>query len=259
MSNKTSHQSLFFREMGQGPPLIILHALLGSGENWLSIAKALADRWHVWLPDLPNHGQSPWRDTMRYFDLAQAVCDWMDHVGVHHASVIGHSMGGKTAMQLTQMIPDQLDKVVVVDIAPIAYGDRHGEIFEALKGVDLHTVSRGDIDRELSTQLSDPMLRAFLMKNLVREGETFRWRIPLDTLVAQYPKIRAAPDLHHPFAGPVLFLRGEQSDYIPASALPVIRQWFPDAQVETISGAGHWMNAENPLDVTAAIRLFLEE
>ena len=238
---------LHTRVAGNGPALVLLHGLFGSNENLGGVARALADRYTVYGMDLRNHGRSPHADSMDYAEMAADVRDTLDAYGLDAATVLGHSLGGKTAMELALSAPERVSALIVVDIAPIVYDRRHDQELEALHELDLSAVrSRGDADAALADPIPNPAIRQFLLKNLSRTDNGFTWRIPLETIHAEYAEIAATPPSQGPYNGPVLFIRGGNSDYLPEEAEPAIRERFPDARIETIPDAAHWVHVDAP-------------
>ncbi|RYH02268.1 alpha/beta fold hydrolase [Salipiger sp. IMCC34102] len=235
------------------PPLLVAHGLYGSARNWGVIAKRLADTRQVIAVDMRNHGDSPHTDTHRYPEMADDLAEVIAAYG-GQMDVLGHSMGGKAAMALALTHPEAVRRLIVADMAPIAYDrDQHGPL-EAMRGVDLALVeSRKDAGAQMD---ADPALIPFLLQSLDLKAR--RWLLNLDTLSADMDYIMGWPQIEGRFDGPTLVLRGETSDYVPDSALPVIEGYFPDARVETVAGAGHWVHAEQPRAVEAAVRAFLD-
>lgn len=251
---------LHARLQGHGPPLLLLHGLFGSNENLGAVGRAFARAFTVYGLDLRNHGRSPRGDAMDYPTLAADVRDTMDAHGLSSAHVIGHSLGGKAAMELALSGPERVRRLVVVDIAPMDYPPRHDAELAAMRGLDPATIgSRREADDRLADAVPGPVVRQFLLKNLVRTGDGFAWRIPLDTIAEQYPQIAAAPPSPGRYEGPTLFVRGAESSHLPESAERLIRQRFPAARIETIAGAGHWVHAEAPEAFVELVRGFLEE
>ena len=254
---------LYYREFGsyseQHPTLILLHGLLGSSSNWLSIAKGLAQRFHVLVPDLRNHGRSPHDADVSYPALARDVEQLIDEQGLDSALLIGHSMGGKAAMWLALQQPGRVDGLVVVDIAPVPYPNRFDQIYTALHAVEQrHIGSRSDADAVLAQYLDDVGLRQFLLQNLHRVEGDWVWRMNLAGLTEGMSGIVDFPLLNQPvYAGPTLFIYGGQSDYIKPSAHPVIEQLFPRAEMEVIPSAGHWVYAEQPKTFSELLMDFL--
>ena len=250
---------LHAREAGSGPPLLLLHGLFGSNENLGGIARRLADRYRTIGLDLRNHGRSPHASSMDYADLAADVAATMDAHGIESATLIGHSLGGKTAMELALSRPERVDRLIVLDIAPVTYDRHHDEELEALLGLDLAALgSRREADEALAPRIPNPGVRQFLLKNLRRGDRGFEWRLPLATIEAEYPHIAAAPPSPGPFDGPALFLRGGESDYVTPAGEAAIRERFPRACVETVAGARHWLHIEAADVVGQHIARFLE-
>ena len=243
-----------------GAPIVILHGLLGSGRNWTSIAKRLAERHKVVTLDLRNHGGSPWADEMSYPAMAADVRAYIERTALGPTTVIGHSMGGKTAMRLALDAPSLVERLVVVDIAPVVYDHSTGEYVEALRALDLRGVSsRNLLDKHLSDRVSDPAIRAFLLQNLVRQDQGFAWRAHLDGLANAMPALMAFPaNDHEQYRGRALFLSGAKSDYVTASERPAIERLFKQADLRVIADAGHWVHAEQPVAFLAHLQHFLE-
>jgi esterase len=251
---------LHARILGDGPPLVLLHGLFGSNENLGGIARALSDRWTVYGLDLRNHGRSPHGRRMDYATLAADVRETLDAHALDRPALLGHSLGGKAAMELALSAPERVERLIVVDIAPVAYDRRHDQELEALHRLDLAAVaSRGDADRALAGDVPNAAIRQFLLKNLVRGDEGFEWRIPLETIHAEYEDIAAAPAAIGPYAGPALFVRGGDSDYVPAEAEPEITKRFPNARIETIPGAAHWVHVDKPEPFLEIVGEFLAQ
>jgi len=250
---------LSYREEGSGPPLLILHGLFGSGSNWGRIARELATDHRVLVADLRNHGRSPHAPGMSYAELAADVAALLDRLGTGPVTVVGHSMGGKTAMRLALEHPERVARLVVVDIAPRAYRGNQDGVLAALQALDLDgTTRRAEVDARLAAHLPDPSLRAFLLTNLELHEGAFRWRVNLPALVAGIDDIEAFPtDGLGSYAGPTLFLAGRESDYLQPDDPARIRTLFPHAELAWIDGAGHWVHAAQPDAFLAALRGFL--
>jgi pimeloyl-ACP methyl ester carboxylesterase len=246
-----SHQRL-----GEGPPLLVLHGLFGCGTNWRSIARALADCRTVHLLDARNHGASPHAAHMDYAAMAGDVLAYMDREGLARADLIGHSMGGKTAMRLALYAPERVARLMVVDIAPAPSDSDHLPLLEAMLAMPVHRYTRrAEADAALARTASTAALRAFLLQNLVGDGEGMRWRINLAAIRACMPALLgfdAAPAAR--FDGQSLFVRGELSEYLRDEHLPAIHAHFPAAGTRTIPGAGHWVHAEQPQRFIVAAR-----
>jgi len=250
---------LHFKESGQGRAVIVLHGLFGSSDNWHHIARRLAERFHVFTVDQRNHGRSPPSAEMNYPLMAADVKAFMVSRGIEAASFIGHSMGGKTAMQFALQFPDRVEKLVVADMAPRAHAPAHDKIFTALLALDLPAFeTRRQIESALAPEIPDPALRRFLLKNLGRNsGGKFFWKINLRGLVDNDPRLREPVSASAPFTKPVLFIRGGKSDYLRAEDEPRIRELFPRAQIRTIAGAGHWVHVDEPGEFLKAVLEFL--
>lgn len=246
-------------EHGSGtdrPPLVIAHGLYGSGRNWGVIARRLADRGRVVAVDMRNHGESPWFKTHSYPDLAADLAGVIDHLG-GPADVLGHSMGGKAAMVLALTRPELVRRLIVADIAPVAYGHTQMPYIDAMRAVDLSGVTRrSDARALLAAHVDDPELVSFFLQSL--DVRNRRWRLNLDTLAAEMDPIIGFPETGGRFDGEVLFLTGANSDYVRAEHRPRIKALFPRARFAKIPGAGHWLHAEKPREFEAAVRAFLD-
>ncbi|MFO7923422.1 MAG: alpha/beta fold hydrolase [Bacteroidales bacterium] len=262
---------LFYRKFGSGKPMIILHGLYGSSDNWVSIARELASDFEVFLVDLRNHGKSPHDDRHNYELIRDDLLLFMNETGIGKAMFTGHSMGGKAAMCFVQHHPDRVEKLIVVDIAPKSYKElyrkeplNHFDILTAMRDVDLSSVSsRRDIDRMLAGRINNERIRSFLMKNISRDkDDRYYWTLNLDVLIRELDNIMDGVNEHcfdpaFPVTGiPVLFIRGGKSPYITDADIDFIEQIFPSAKLHTIPGTGHWLHAENPGAFTDAVRNF---
>jgi len=240
------------------PPLRIAHGLFGSGRNWGVIAKRLSDSRRVVAVDMRNHGASLRSDDHGYPAMADDLIKVARDEGPR-VDLLGHSMGGKAAMVSALAAGDAVGKLVVADIAPVAYGHTQMPVLEAMRGVDLSAVrGRGDADAQLARTLSDPALRAFLLQSLDVTGESPRWKLNLDVLAREMDKIIGFPDVSGVFDGPALFLSGAMSDYVLPEHRDRIRALFPRARFAKIPGAGHWLHAEKPREFEAAVRAYLD-
>ncbi len=244
------------------PALLLLHALFGAGLNWHSHARHFsAAGWHVVVPDLRNHGDSPHVADMRYAAHAADLVALLDRLGIARCIPVGHSMGGKAAMALALRQPARVDRLAVVDIAPVPYGHDFSAVLAAFRAVDLaRPRSRREADAAMVAHIAEPAVRQFLLLNLVREGDRWHWRLGLDEIAATMPHITGW-DLACPpqYPGPALFLRGEHSDYVQDRHRPAIARCFPSHTLRTIPGAGHWVPAEQPAAFRAALAEFLAE
>jgi esterase len=250
---------LHFKESGQGPAVVLLHGLFGSSDNWHTIATRLAETFRVFALDQRNHGQSPHSAAMDYPLMAADVDRFCAARGLAGARVIGHSMGGKTAMQLALHFPHRVEKLVVADMAPRAYAAAHDQIFAALLALDLPAFqTRPQIEDALAPDIPNPVLRRFLLKNLGRAGTGgFYWKINLRDIAENYWRLREPVAGKAPFTKPVLFIRGGQSQYIQPADEPLIREWFPAAQIQTIAAASHWVHADQPDEFLRRVLAFL--
>lgn len=252
---------LHYKEMGHGQPLLILHGLFGTLDNWQTLAKRLAEHYNVFLVDLRNHGRSPHSEQHDYDAMADDVLRLVDDLQIPTPAIMGHSMGGKVAMNYALKHPTHITKLIVVDIAPKAYPPHHDEIIDALKSVDLSTVtSRGDVDAQLAKTISQESVRLFLMKNLYRkEDNTFGWRMNLAAIDKNYENVAASVASDVPFKKSTLFIKGGRSRYIlPEDVYGSIEHLFTLVEVETIPNAGHWVHAEAPNEVYGLVTRFLE-
>jgi pimeloyl-ACP methyl ester carboxylesterase len=242
---------------GSQPPLVIAHGLFGSGRNWGVIAKRLSDTRHVVTPDMRNHGSSPRMPTQSYEDMAADLAELIRHTG-GPVDLCGHSMGGKAAMTLALTRPDLIRKLVIADIAPVAYGHSQQGMIDAMRMVDLGSITRrSDAEAQLATAGIDKSLQSFFTQSLDVPNKA--WRLNLDALEAEMPRIMGWPDhLTDPFTGPTLFLSGGASDYVTADHRPRIKNLFPKARFARIPDTGHWLHAENPRAFEATLRTFLD-
>lgn len=252
---------LHFKTYGSGTPLLILHGVFGSLDNWHSISVKLASRFQVFAVDQRNHGSSPHNPEMSYPIMAADLKEFLDSQGLTRAHVLGHSMGGKTAMQFALLFPERVEKLVVVDIAPRAYSPRHEKIFRALLSLDLPAFeTRKQIEDALAPAIPDLGTRQFLLKNLARSpGDGFRWKLGLREIYGSYARLSEAVTNDRPCDRPALFIRGEHSDFLQETDLPLIRQLFPQAQLGTIPAAGHLVHVENPDKFLETLTEFLTE
>ena len=250
------------RYSDQGPTVLVLHGLFGSLANFGWHCKQLADDYAVIGVDLRNHGDSPHADEMNYPVMAEDVRELMDSLGIARAVIIGHSMGGKVAMQLALSHPDYVERLLVVDIAPVTYSgknDGHRRIMEAMQALHPETLgNRAEADSRLSEAIEDEATRKFILTNLSRsESGQYRWRLNLDAIERHYERLREQPEGEGPYEGPTLFVRGDLSHYIHKKHETEILALFPHAGVKSVMETGHWVHAEKPQVFQKIVRDFL--
>jgi len=252
---------LSYSETGDGPALIILHGLFGWKRNWAGIAKALSDDFRVLTLDLRNHGDSPHAPDMSYEAMAEDVAAFIVRQNLGPVPLVGHSMGGKAAMTLALSQPAMVERLLVLDIAPLPYERDYDRYIAALRSLDVSTTSqRSAIDKSLEAQFPDRSIRAFLMQNLVKDAEgCFNWRINLDAIERHMDDIMGFPEIDSDDAydGQTLFLAGSDSDYISLSHQAEIERLFPNAEMDVIDGAGHWVHADQPTLFVERLASFL--
>jgi esterase len=240
---------LAFEVVGHGPPLVILHGLFGSGRNWLQLANVLAQTHRVYLPDARNHGASAWSETMSYTDMALDMLAFIEREELQRPVVIGHSMGGKTAMALALQHPEVISGLAVIDIAPERYADQFSPYVSAMRGLDVAAASsRNEVRQALAQSLGGTAPVDFLMQNLRRHDERFDWRLNLLAVAMCMPDLCAFPDplLQRCYQGQALFVTGADSDYVGIESHAGIQRLFPRARLEHIDGAGHWVHSDRP-------------
>ena len=238
---------LHYRQQGAdiAPAIILLHGLFGDKENLGALARALADEFRVIQVDLPNHGDSPHQADMAYPGMCHELLLLLDTLGLGKVHLLGHSLGGKLAMQFALRHPQRIDRLIIVDMAPVAYAPRHESVFTALQAViDRGCQSRQEAEVAMTEKLADPRVRQFLLKSFRVGGG---WRFNLSALRANYPALMDWPSPESSFAGPSLFIKGGQSDYLLPEHQPLISRYFPNAKARIILDAGHWVHAEKPL------------
>lgn len=240
-----------------GEWVVLLHGLFGSGDNLGALARELGSGFRVVSADLRNHGRSPHAPTMTLTEMADDVAALLDALGIDAAHVVGHSLGGKVAMQLALSHPRRVRRLVCVDIAPVRYQPHHAGIFAGLQAVDLSGLQqRGEADAVLARHVDELPVRQFLLKSLYRDDAGFHWRFDLPVLVARYDDVLAAPH-GEPFDGPTLFVKGGSSDYVLPEHEAAVRALFPRFTVKVIEGTGHWVHGEKPVVFNRIVGDFL--
>jgi esterase len=240
---------LHFTMSGSGKPLIVMHGLFGSGKNWQSHTRRFSEHFQVFNIDLRNHGQSFHADAMNYPAMAADVLQLLDRLALEDCYLLGHSMGGKVAMTLALQNPERVARMVVADIAPVTYFHHYDDLIDPILALHLDSIeSRAQADQLLRPNIPEDLLRTFLLQNLARDGDEWRWRVNWQVIQRDMQWLTGFVDL--PEARmvelPTLFLRGANSDYIGDAESLVIERHFNDFRIETIEAAGHWLHAENP-------------
>ena len=253
---------LNFNRTGEGPPLLILHGLFGSGKNWSTLARRFAERFEVFTLDLRNHGHSFHADAMNYDVMAEDVVRLVESLGLNACSMLGHSMGGKVAMTFARKHPEQLSRLLVADIAPVAYRHEYDDLIEPILALDLSAyASRIEIDHALRPNIPEDQLRAFLLHNLARQPDGWAWRVNWSAIQDNMNELVGFDALPEEWSTdlPTLFLRGANSGYVGETEVEVIERHFNRARVVTIEGAGHWLHAEKPDAFYAEASRFFDE
>ncbi len=247
------------KEFGSGPPLLILHGVFGSLDNWVTVGKQLAENFKVILVDARNHGSSPHSDIFDFHSMAEDVRELLDEKSLSEASILGHSMGGKTAMTMSGMYPERIKKLIVVDIAPKYYPPHHEKIFQTFDAVRLDTLtSRSEAEEQMKSVMDDWGVRQFLLKNLYRSKDgSFRWKLNLETIRKSIENIGDEMDIKVTYDGPTLFIRGDKSDYIVDEDKARINALFPEGKIISLKDAGHWVHADQPAALIQTVISFL--
>ncbi|MDB4297464.1 alpha/beta fold hydrolase [Flavobacteriaceae bacterium] len=236
--------------VGEGFPLIILHGYFGMGDNWKSQANTLAKDFQVHIVDQRNHGRSFHSDEFSYEYMAADLLAYFEAHNIDKAHILGHSMGGKTAMLFAVENPEKVEKLVIADIAPKQYAPHHSVIIDALNSVDFSVLKlRTEVDDILKQTIPEEGVRQFLLKNVYRKTKTeMAFRFNLESLTDNNPEIGEALPSFTSFDGEVLFLRGANSNYVIDNDVSLIEAHFEKAIIQTVSNAGHWLHAENPVE-----------
>lgn len=246
--------------LGEGKPFIILHGFLGMGDNWKTLGKEFSENgYQVHLVDQRNHGKSFHDDEFNYDVLAKDLKHYCESYGLDNIVLLGHSMGGKTAMLFASKYPEMVSKLIVADISPRFYPVHHDKILEGLGALDFNEIkTRGQADKALSKYINDFGIRQFLLKNIDRiDKDHLGLKLNLEVLTRDVAEVGEALPIHAKFDGDTLFLRGDRSEYIGTQDENIIKNHFPKAKIVTIARAGHWLHAENPNDFYNAVMSFL--
>jgi pimeloyl-ACP methyl ester carboxylesterase len=252
---------LFYRIVGQGQPVVILHGVFGSSDNWLTMSKLIAEKGYaVYALDQRNHGRSPRSEVFDYETMSADLYEFIEEHNLEKPILIGHSMGGKTVMNYAVRYPDTFSKLVIVDIAPKFYNVYQEKILAGLNAIQLDTLSnRNEADTILSNYEPNIGVRQFLLKNLYRnEANQFDWRINLPVIERNIASVGSAVPILRTVSEPTLFMHGTLSNYIKDEDIPALRNIFVNAQVDTILGAGHWVQAEQPEGFLKSLLRFLD-
>lgn len=245
---------LFFRKYGEGPPLIILHGLFGSADNWNTLGKKFGDYFTTYLVDQRNHGQSPHSEIWNYDVMAEDILELMQDENIQKAHILGHSMGGKTAMFFAAKYPDKVDLLLVSDISPRYYPVHHREIIDALISLPLPDLkSRNEAEELLKDKITDFGTRQFLLKNLYWKDEKLEWRFNLNVIEPNIEEVGKALPPGLKYQGKAIFIRGDRSNYITENDWKEIQIIYPYAELITIKNSGHWIHAEQPIEFFNAV------
>jgi pimeloyl-ACP methyl ester carboxylesterase len=261
--SSTQTIALYSRKVGEnGPVFVVLHGLFGSGKNWRSFAGSLEDDFQVWTLDARNHGDSPHADSMSYQQMAEDVARFFVENELENVVLLGHSMGGKTAMQLALQFPDRIAALIVVDIAPVCYDHLHKQLklIEAMQELHIAVeMSRSEIEKKLALKIPEKRLLSFLMTNLNRQNGQFQWRIGLEQIAAGMQELLNYPELKSVFKGPVQFIGGENSAYLKFEYHALIRKYFPESRITMLENCGHWLHVEQPAAFQKTVNEFLQD
>lgn len=250
---------LNYKIQGEGEAVILMHGLFGALDNLSALARHLSDSYRVISVDLANHGKSIHYQDISYGSMANDVLELLDELTLDKVSLVGHSMGGKVAMELALRYPQRVNTLVVADIAPVAYDNRHYQVFDALNSVKLSELqNRKQAQQTIEQAGIDIGTSQFLLKNLVKSADGFQWRCNLAGLERAYPQIIGGQQAQGQYHGPTLFIKGESSDYILPEHRPAIMQLFPLANAKVIQGTGHWLHAEKPAAFNKIVINFID-
>ena len=251
---------LHFKKLGEGEPLLILHGVFGSLDNWQTLGSTLSKDFTVYLIDLRNHGKSFHSDTFNYAAMADDIEELTQAENFGNINLMGHSMGGKVAMNVACRHSELVKSLIVVDISPKYYKPHHQHIFEGIRAVQVKQLnSRQEADQQMSSKISDFGIRQFILKNLKRENGEFQWKLNVEVIEKSIEKIGEALPENYSYGGPTLFIKGGKSDYITESDGEVIKRHFPLCEVAEIPDAGHWVHAEQPQKLLKRVNDFLQK
>jgi pimeloyl-ACP methyl ester carboxylesterase len=252
---------LFYRQFGEGQPVIILHGIFGISDNWVTIGRRLAEKFEVFILDQRNHGQSPHSDTFNYYSMVEDLYEFIVDRQLTNPILIGHSMGGKVAMHFALEHPHRVDKLIVVDMSVRAYPARqqHMEILNTMLSVDFDSIkSREEVEKIIISEIKSSKVSQFILKNLYRIGKArLAWRPNVEDIYNNIENVFEGIDLPYSSGVPALFVRGGDSDYVPDEDFDLILKKFPNAQFETIKNAGHWVHADAPDELCMEFSKFL--
>lgn len=251
---------LFYRELGEGNPLVLLHGVFGASDNLLTIAKLLAGKYKVYIVDARNHGQSPHNTEFTYEAMADDLCVFIEEKQLKKPVLVGHSMGGKTVMKFAATREAMAEKFIILDISPRYYPRHHDQILEGLNAIDVENIgSRGAADKKLAAYIPELGVRQFLLKNLERTEEGgLRWKLNLPVITEKIENIGEGLPDDVRVTKPILFIRGGKSGYIREEDKNLIHKLFVNARIETVENADHWLHAEQPEQVVALMENFIE-
>ncbi len=250
---------LYSQIKGEGEALIIMHGVFGMGDNWQTLGRKWSKNYEVHLLDMRNHGRSPHSDEFSYEVMSDDLEEYLDKHKIEQAYILGHSMGGKVGMLFATLNPERTRKLIVGDIAPRAYEPHHGQILDALQSLDLENIeSRGEAEEQFA--ISEAGTRQFLLKSLHwTDDKKLAWRFNVEVIAREIERVTDSLPAQAIYHGPTLFIRGGKSNYIEDDDLNDIHGHFPEARLETIADAGHWLHAEKPQEFDKIVRDFLEE
>ncbi len=254
-------RGLFYRKLGQGQPLVIMHGLFGQSDNWNTLGKQFAEKgFEVYIVDLRNHGLSPHNDVWNYQAMSDDILELINENNLQRVILLGHSMGGKVAMHFAIQHQELLYKLIIVDIAPKYYPPDHNDVLEALNAVDFNVVkTRKEVELILSKHIADFATRQFLLKNIYwKENAELDWRFNLKVITEQIENVGELTASNTICNVPTLFIRGELSHYILDEDVNQIHSIFSSVTLETIAGAGHWVHAEKPKEFFECVMRFLK-